>query len=50
MYEVVDKLMLMIEKYLLKENVEISDDDIAVLRVMVDDMLSNYEKENLEWD
>ena len=50
MYEVVDKLMLMIEKYLLKENVEISDDDIAVLRVMVDDILSNYEKENLEWD
>jgi len=50
MYEVVDKLMLMIEKYLLKENVEISDDDIAVLRVMVEDTLSNYEKENLEWD
>ena len=50
MYEVVDKLMLMIEKHLLKENVEISDDDIAVLRVVIDEMLSNYEKENLEWD
>ena len=49
-YEIVDKLMLVIEKYLLKENVEISNNDIAVLRVVIEEMLINYEKENLKWD
>ena len=49
-YKIVDRLMLVIEKYLLKENVEISNDDIAVLRVVIEEMLINYEKENLKWD
>ena len=49
-YEIVDKLMLVIEKYLLKENVEISNNDIAVLRVVIEEMLINYEKENFKWD
>ena len=49
-YKIVDRLMLVIEKYLLKEKVEIGNDDIAVLRVVIEEILINYEKENLKWD